>query len=155
MRPRLKLWLGIWLLCVLLGLGFGAYEAITLPDIYRAMSRFCINLRSYCRDPLTDYEEISVWLENQPQYMTNGPVLERVFARLHQDRSTSQPAQIVSYTAKLDKGTCFIMTAESTDLYYAKRFAAVWPEEFARFKNEVWIKAMLRSSEGLIQEVQI
>ncbi|MBL9135618.1 MAG: polysaccharide biosynthesis tyrosine autokinase [Verrucomicrobiales bacterium] len=133
-----------WIALVTLAIssGIGIYRAMTTPDSYRAASRLGIAPRIAFSQRSSDravvLEEKNNFAEDQLEYMRGSQVVGKVEEKMQDYRPPdgSEPPK-KRLNVSQGQGSTFIMSVESENLEYARRFARTWAQEFLAFKEEM------------------
>jgi succinoglycan biosynthesis transport protein ExoP len=133
-----------WIALVTLSIasGIGVYRAMTTPDSYRASSRLGIAPRIAFSQRSSDravvLEEKNNFAEDQLEYMRGSQVVGKVEEKMQDYRPPdgSEPPK-KRLNVNQGQGSTFIMSVESENLEYARRFARTWAQEFLAFKEEM------------------
>jgi polysaccharide biosynthesis transport protein len=150
LRRYLKLFLRRgWILvfCVLSALGLSVYKAKHTPDIYVASSKLVIK-------PKTETGVGSVRIkeddfnETQLLYIKSEPVLKEVTKEMlaHQPKPGPVPKLPHPPKAEHGLGSTFLLTVESTDFDYSRRYVQTWVNEFLKFKTNLLNQVMTNKS---------
>ncbi|MCC7374062.1 MAG: polysaccharide biosynthesis tyrosine autokinase [Verrucomicrobiales bacterium] len=133
-----------WIALVTLSIasGIGIYRAMTTPDTYRAASRLGIAPRIAFSQRSSDravvLEEKNNFAEDQLEYMRGSQVVGKVEEKMQDFRppdGSEPPKKRLNVTQ--GQGSTFIMSVESENLEFARRFARTWAQEFLAFKEEM------------------
>lgn len=133
-----------WIALVTLAIasGIAVYRALTTPDTYRAASRLGIAPRIAFSQRSSDravvLEEKNNFAEDQLEYMRGSQVVGKVEEKMQDYRPPdgSEPPK-KRLNVSQGQGSTFIMSVESENLEYARRFARTWAQEFLAFKEEM------------------
>ncbi|MCC6235931.1 MAG: polysaccharide biosynthesis tyrosine autokinase, partial [Verrucomicrobiales bacterium] len=145
LRRSLRMFRSRWwiaLVTLLLGTGLAIYKATRTPDTFRASSRLGIAPRiafsQRSGDRAVVLEEKNNFAEDQLEYMGGSQVLGKVEEKMQDYRTESGgPAPTRKLSVRQGQGSTFIMSVESNDLEFARRFSRTWAQEFLTFKEEL------------------
>jgi capsular exopolysaccharide synthesis family protein len=136
---RSRWWIA--LLTTAVGSGSSIYLATTQPDIYRATSvlgiapRVAFSQRG--TDRATVLEEKHNFVQDQLSYMRGSQVLGKVEEKMQDFRLPDNSTPTKTLSAGPGPGSTFLMTVDSPNLEYARRFARTWASEFLAYKEEL------------------
>jgi len=142
-RRSLRMFRARWwiaLVTLLIGSGISVYLATTQPDIYRATSRLGIAPKvafsQRANDRASVQEEKANYVQDQLEYMRGAQVLGKVEEKMQDFRlpDNTVPSKVLSVAQGV--GSTFVMTVDSPNLEFARRFARTWAQEFLTFKDE-------------------
>jgi len=132
-----------WIVLVTLALGAGAgvYRAMTEPDMYTAMSRLSVapkvafSQRTGDRAIIT--EEKQNYTQAQMEYMRGATLLGKVEEKMQDVRNSDGTIPTKTLSVNQGAGSTYILTVNSSNLEYARRFARAWAQEFRLFKEDM------------------
>lgn len=144
LRRSLRMFRSRWwiaLLTTAIGSGTSIYLATTQPDIYRATSVLGIAPRvAFAQrgtDRATVLEEKNNFVQDQLSYMRGSQVLGKVEEKMQDFRLPDNSVPSKTLSAGPGAGSTFVMTVDSPNLEYARRFARTWASEFLAYKEEL------------------
>ncbi len=144
LRRGLRMFRNRWwiaLLTLAIGTGISVYLAKTKPDMYRATSRLGIlpkvTFAQRAGDRAAVLEEKASYVSDQLEYMRGNQVLGKVEEKLQDFRLPDNSIPTRRLIANQGAGSTFVMTVESPNLEYARRYARTWAQEFLVFKEEL------------------
>lgn len=136
---RSRWWLPV--VTLIIGSGIAVFLALQTPDTYRASSRLGIAPRVAFSQRSSDravvQEEKDGFAQDQLEYMRGSQVLGRVEEKMQDVRLADGKTPQKTLNVRKGAGSTFIMTVDSPNLEYARRFARVWAQEFLAFKEQM------------------
>lgn len=139
-RRYIKMVARRWFILVLTVVGFGGhavYKAITTPDKYRATAQISVKPRVQTGFEIKTKieEEMNYFFVTQLRFLNGRDVAKRVEARLREQGNLLSFPPTSAY-AKREAGT-FVLTVDSENLEFARKYARIWPAEFLAFRTTI------------------
>ncbi len=129
-------WL-IMLVCATVGASYSAYKAYKTPYMYRAISviGFALKVQTANNNKVQVLEAMDKYHETQLQFMQSSVVLSKVEEKMNAGGAPLGPTPLHYASPSPGKGSTFLLMVDSTDFYYASRYASNWAHAFIDFKK--------------------
>jgi capsular exopolysaccharide synthesis family protein len=138
LRRYLKILARRWIIftvCVLGGVGYMAYKAYSLPDMYRAVTTIGVAPRLRTFATQIEYQEALDSFYDENLNLLRGLVHERAEAKWARENPlTPSPARAIQ---AIKVASSFQIAVDATNLPAAQKYLHIWAMEFVAYKNEI------------------
>jgi capsular exopolysaccharide synthesis family protein len=146
-----------WLLvviCTIIGLGLGVWQAWSKPDIFQSRSVLAVPPKvKMSSSPGLQIDEDGRLAETQIAIMKGAAVISRVMQRLQESGGSTNRVVRPDYDAVPARGGLYIMTTRGTNFDHCQKFAAAWAQEFIDYKKQVLVNLKSSTEANLSREV--
>ncbi len=142
LRKYIKLITRRWLFLVAgaaIGTGYMWHQAKNTPDTYQTWSKVMIKpiLIGASSDQVKVIEEMQKFYLTQIDYINSDAVLGKVTEKLKDVKKPDGGKPTLGTSANQGLSASIVMTVNSDDFDYARRFAEAWADEFIIFKDSL------------------
>ena len=147
-----------WLLvviCTVLGIGIGVWQALAKPDIFQARSQLSVppKVKVNQAGQSAQFDEDSRATESQIAIMKGPAVITRVMQRLQESGGATNRVVRPEYDAVGGRGGTYIMTTRGTNFDHCQKFAAAWAQEFIDYKKQMLLNLKNSAEATLTRDI--